>query len=253
MNLHLDMFLPSNQVKLTNVSVVRLKKGGKRFEVACYKNKVLEWRSGVEKDLDNVLQTESIFINVSKGQLAKQDDLLNAFKTSDESLILQEILKNGQLQVGEKERDAVLSNLTRDIATIVSEKCINPSTKRPWPVSTIEQVMSEIHFSVSSKNAKSQALELIKSLQEKQIIPIARAQMRIKISCMQNVGKKVKEKCLHLLQIESEDYGMDYELIGMIDPGAFRTIGDILQEETKGKGGLEVLDVKESVQGDMVL
>ena len=38
---------PINQLKLTNVSIVRLKKGGKRFEVACYKNKVLEWRNNV--------------------------------------------------------------------------------------------------------------------------------------------------------------------------------------------------------------
>lgn len=37
----------ANQIKLTNVSVVRLKKGGKRFEIACYKNKVREWRTGV--------------------------------------------------------------------------------------------------------------------------------------------------------------------------------------------------------------
>jgi ribosome maturation protein SDO1 len=33
--------------RLTNVSIVRLRKGGKRFEVACYKNKVMEWRSNV--------------------------------------------------------------------------------------------------------------------------------------------------------------------------------------------------------------
>lgn len=248
------MFLPLNQVKLSNVSIVRLKKGGKRFEVACYKNKVMEWRSGVEKDLDNVVQTESIFINVSKGQLAKQDDLLKAFKTADQSLILQEILKKGELQVGEKERGAVLSNLSRDIATIVSDKCIDPTSKRPWPVTMIEKLMSEIHFSVSStKNAKSQALELIKILQEKQIIPIARAQMRVKISCLTNFAKKVKEKCDSLITVESEDYGTDYELIAMIDPGAFRKIGDILQEETKGKGYLEVLNVKESLQGDMIL
>ena len=43
----MSIFTPSNQIKLTNVSVVRLKKGGLRFELACYKNKVLEWRSKV--------------------------------------------------------------------------------------------------------------------------------------------------------------------------------------------------------------
>lgn len=37
---------PVTQVRLTNVAVVRLKQGGFRFEVACYKNKVLNWRSG---------------------------------------------------------------------------------------------------------------------------------------------------------------------------------------------------------------
>ena len=41
---------------MTNIAVVRLKKGGKRFEIACYRNKVADWRSGVEKDLDEVLQ-----------------------------------------------------------------------------------------------------------------------------------------------------------------------------------------------------
>jgi len=42
---------PTNQKLLTNVAVVRLKKGGKRFEIACYRNKVLSWRQGTEKDL----------------------------------------------------------------------------------------------------------------------------------------------------------------------------------------------------------
>lgn len=39
------IFTPINQVRLTNVSTVRLKKGGKRFELACYRNKVQEYRN----------------------------------------------------------------------------------------------------------------------------------------------------------------------------------------------------------------
>ena len=33
-------FTPVNQVRLTNVAYVRLNKNGKRFEIACYRNKV---------------------------------------------------------------------------------------------------------------------------------------------------------------------------------------------------------------------
>jgi hypothetical protein len=45
--LTMSIFQPGSQIKLTNVALVRLRKGGKRFEVACYKNKVMEWRNQV--------------------------------------------------------------------------------------------------------------------------------------------------------------------------------------------------------------
>ena len=41
---------------MLDVSMVRLKKGKKRFEVPAYKNKVNSYRSGNEDDLDEVLQ-----------------------------------------------------------------------------------------------------------------------------------------------------------------------------------------------------
>lgn len=53
-------------MRLTNVAVVKLHKAGKRFEIACYRNKVVNWRNRVETDLDEVLQIESVFENVSK-------------------------------------------------------------------------------------------------------------------------------------------------------------------------------------------
>ena len=40
------IFTPTNQIRLTNVAVVRARRGGQRFEIACYRNKVLGWRSG---------------------------------------------------------------------------------------------------------------------------------------------------------------------------------------------------------------
>uniref|UniRef100_A0A8C9LZQ0 Ribosome maturation protein SDO1/SBDS N-terminal domain-containing protein n=1 Tax=Piliocolobus tephrosceles TaxID=591936 RepID=A0A8C9LZQ0_9PRIM len=74
----MSIFTPTNQIRLTNVAVVRMKRAGKRLEIACCKNKVVGWRSGVEKDLDEVLQTHSVFVNVSKGQVAKKEDLISA-------------------------------------------------------------------------------------------------------------------------------------------------------------------------------
>ncbi len=40
-------FVCTGQKRLTNIAVVRFKKMGKRFEIACYKNKILNWRNGM--------------------------------------------------------------------------------------------------------------------------------------------------------------------------------------------------------------
>jgi ribosome maturation protein SDO1 len=39
--------MTTGQKRLTNVAVVRLKKAGRRFEIACYRNKVNDWRNGM--------------------------------------------------------------------------------------------------------------------------------------------------------------------------------------------------------------
>ncbi|CAG8563148.1 3815_t:CDS:10, partial [Acaulospora morrowiae] len=241
-----------NQIKLTNVSIVRLRKGGKRFEIACYKNKVLEWRNGVETDLDEVLQINNVFLNVSKGQVAPKDDLQKAFKTEDLNKIVGEILKKGELQVSEKERTYQIDNTYREIAMIVAEKCVNPETKRPHTVTMIEKAMVEIHFSVNvNKSTKSQALEVIKQLQEKKAIPIARAQMRLRITMPNSKeAKKVKEKLTPLIaHTEDESWGDECELIFLIDPGQYRRRRcEILKSEIENQSQLNVVWVESATQ-----
>ncbi|ORZ02161.1 putative Shwachman-Bodian-diamond syndrome protein [Syncephalastrum racemosum] len=244
---------PMSQIKLTNVSVVRLRKAGKRFELACYKNKVMEWRSNVETDLDEVLQIHNVFINVSKGQVASKDDLNKCFKTDDVDKVIQEILKKGELQVAEKERSNQLESMWRDIATIVTDHCVNPQTKRPYTVTMIEKAMQELHLSVNPKrSSKSQALDVIKQLQEKQILPIQRAQMRVRVTLPQSKEtKKLREKLVPLVtSVEDEEFEGEYELIALVDPGKYREINDLLQTETKGKGQLEIMNLRETKEGD---
>ena len=51
-----------------------------------------------------VLQTQSIFVNVSKALLAKGDDLRAAFGTDDQLACALIILDKGELEVSDKER-----------------------------------------------------------------------------------------------------------------------------------------------------
>lgn len=240
---------PTNQKLLTNVAVVRMKKCGKRFEIACYKNKVLSWREGVEKDLDEVLQSHTVFTNVSKGEVAKKQDLISCFEDAngDQTDICKIILSKGDLQVSDKERQAQSEAMFKDIATIISDKCVNPETKRPYPVSMIEKAMKECHIAVKpNKNSKQQALEAIGKLKE--TLPIQRAQMRIKIVCPVKVTNKLKKQ-LNKLEVTTEKeeiVGEETFLIILMDPGQYRNIEELVKSDTQGVGTLELLDLKEA-------
>lgn len=360
---------PSNQIKLTNISLVRLKKGKKRFEIACYKNKVLEWRQGIETDLDNVLQIPNVFLNVSKGQTAPNEDLHKAFgKTTTRDDIILEILNKGELQVGDKERAAALERVHNEVVGIVASKLVDPRSKRVYTTGMIEKALDMLSLNahnnttaekkdntattakasgtstptttaetldaatpatarqqpqhvwtgvVTTKSAKSQALEAIKALVSNQPIPVARARMRLRITCPTGLlkqgvkaapaaggggaakggkesnnnnkggkggkkGKKaaaeeaegsvaapaaadedgedgekkapgtVKDKILgYIEQVESQDtVGSEWEVVGFVEPGAYKGLSDFIANDTKGQGRVEVLDTAITSEDD---
>jgi len=236
----------NQELLLTDVSVVRAKKNGKRFEIACNKNKVLSWRQGVEKDIDEVLKSHTVFLNVSKGQVAKKEDLIKCYETADMSLICKEILTKGELQVSDKERQAEREALFKEVATTITEKCVNPETKRPYPVSMIEKAMKECHIAVKpNKGAKQQALEIVPKLREK--IPLSRAQMRLKIVVpMKDLNKLNKKiKTMNLTKESDEKVEDNMTLIFLVDPGEYRNLDEIVKNDTQGRGQLEILSLKE--------
>ncbi|XP_072744066.1 ribosome maturation protein SBDS [Anoplolepis gracilipes] len=249
------IFTPTNQIRLTNVAVVRMKKGGKRFEIACYKNKVISWRNKLEKDIDEVLQTHTIFTNVSKGQVAKKEDLVKAFGIDDQTEICKQILAKGELQVSDKERHLALDSMFKDIATTVASKCINPETKHPYPVSMIENAMrEEIHFSVKpNRNAKQQALDVISQLKE--VMPLERAQMRLRIVIPEKEARKLKDKLMKFItKLETEKWdNRSLIIICLIDPGQYRGIDELLRSETKGTALVELVNLNEVIEGEELL
>lgn len=241
---------PSNQIKLTNVSLVRMRKGKKRFEIACYQNKVQDWRLRVEKDLDEVLQIPQVFINVSKGQVANNEDLLGAFGTTNHDVIILEILDKGEIQLNEKERSANLQQKQNEFLNLISTKCINPRSKKRYPPSMIQKALNQLKFHLNpNKAAKIQALEAIKLLISEQVMPIARAQMKVKITLLARVQPAFDEHFRALLDtVEDEKAGEKlFEAVAIIDPSNYKTIVDLLQGENaqikKGEGSVEVLDM----------
>jgi len=235
----------NTQERHTNIAVVRFKKEGKKFEVAAYRNKVLSWRQGIETNIDEVLQVVTVFDNVSRGIHAKTADLLKVFGSSDMLECCKIILAKGEVQVGEKEREAEYSSKFRDIATLVASRCVNSQTGLPFTVATIETAMRDtIHFGVNpAKPTKQQANEVIERLKEH--MPIARARIHVKLS-----GKQIdKDEALKVAGEGSELHNHTNVAEGVIEilanPSRFR---DLEQYVKKCEGTIAVLQFSEISQ-----
>ena len=116
---------------------------------------------------------------------------------------------------------------------------------------------------MTTKSAKSQALDAMRALVAHQPIPVARARMRLRISCPTALLKmsvkgpakaadaehhgegkaagNVKERILEFVeQVESQDVnGSDWEVVGFVEPGAFKELSDFIGNNTKGKARAE--------------
>jgi len=235
------------------VSIVRYTKGGVRFELACYPNKVLDWRRKTETDLDEVLQTHMVFTNVSKGTFASGVDLITAFGTDNHDKVALIILEKGDVQVTARERQAEAESKLHDIATVVASKCINRETKRPYPVTIIENAMTEAHFVINpNRSAKQQALEVIKLLSA--TMPIERANMRIRIEVPTKMAKDTKKLIEPLAVLfENEDWALNWTATLLLVPGNWREFEEKLAGSTKGQGKLEILDLQVQNEGEETL
>ncbi|CAI5534676.1 unnamed protein product [Closterium sp. Naga37s-1] len=223
---------PIGQKRLTNIAVVS------------------------EKDLDEVLQSQTVFSNVGKGTLAKSKDLVAAFGTDDQEKVCLEILEKGEYQVSEKEREMQASALLRDITCLVTERTVNPETHRPYPVGIVEKFIRDIHFSVDpNRSSKQQALDLIRQLSQR--FPITRARMELRLvlpsTALPSVQAELQQMgALMRSQAQPVDSAQNapaqVSMVCQIEPGRFREVDSLMQ---RVRGRLEVRAAAVQQEGDL--
>ncbi len=140
-----------------------------------------------ETDLNEVLQTDKIYTDVNKGELAKKKELEEHFKTMSYEEIIKLILDKGEIQVSEKEREHNFTNVRNEIANIIVEKTFDVDTGLKFPQQMILQAMDDINFvAKNDKPTKVQALAAIKLIQDKKILNLERKFLEVQITVKEN-------------------------------------------------------------------
>ena len=183
---------PSGQKKHTNIAIVshdaKLDRKKYHFEIACYKNKVVDLRKGAETDLAEVLQTDEVFASVARGELATKADLLAVFGTIETRKICLEILSAGNLRVSEKEREHELEALTLEIVSAVASMVMTKDGI-PLTAAQVTSALEEVGFKPKpcparkrqEEHSKLQAREAVRLLEEGTNGRVQRVQSRLRV------------------------------------------------------------------------
>ena len=105
-------------------SIARLTRGGECFEVIVKPQSAFLFRLGKNLSISNVLVTETIFLDAGKGLKASEENLQEAFGTTDPREIATIILKKGTLQITGEQRRQLIEEKRNKIISLMSNVLI---------------------------------------------------------------------------------------------------------------------------------
>ena len=85
----------STAVDLGDLTLIRLKLAGKRFELIVNPERAWLYRQGEKIPLDDVVEGFTVFENFSKGLKVAEEEIADAFGTPDERKIAEIMLQKG--------------------------------------------------------------------------------------------------------------------------------------------------------------
>ncbi|KAJ3423761.1 ribosome maturation protein SBDS [Anaeramoeba flamelloides] len=123
--------------------IIRYKKGKKQFEVLTKPGSVSKYREGKIRNLDDVLITNVIFKNHNSMDKANTKDIQQAFGTTDNNIVIEKILKEGQLHLTTEEVRQKTEQKRKEVVNYIHKYYTDPKTKKTHPVIRIENALKQ--------------------------------------------------------------------------------------------------------------
>jgi len=169
------------------INVARLKRGGETFEVSIDSEKAINFKKGLN-EFDDVLQSEEIWFDAKKGQLASENKLMSIFKTDDKIEIAKTIINEGEIQLTSEYRVKQVEEKKKRIIETIHQNAIDPRTNAPVPISRLENAFKEAKISIDDRPSDQQVNEILDKL--KPILPIKFDVKRIQVIVPANHASK---------------------------------------------------------------
>lgn len=229
-----------------SLNIVRLKKGGKDFEVVLDNPELaLRLRKGEPGiELRDVLKSPQIFSDAKKGEgkaeVASKSEFLALFGTDNETEIIKKIIQEGEFHLTADQKRDLVEKKRIAIIDYIHMNAMDPKTGFPHPKQRIELAMEQakIHLNMY-ESITSQTEEVVKAL--KPIIPISFEKIRLQITIPVSYSGKVYSAIKSNYEVTNEAWKNDGSVMVEVSlqAGKRDAIFDMVNKLTKGEATIE--------------
>jgi ribosome maturation protein SDO1 len=215
--------------------IARLKTHGKTFEIFVDPDTALAFKRGDPVKIEEILAVEDVFSDAKNGDRPAEQDVMNAFGTTDAIKIAEKIIHEGELQLTAEQRKKILEAKKRQVIEFISRNGINPQTKAPHPPARIEAAMEEAGVHIDPMKSTDENVKIVmKAIRP--IIPIRFEEVDIAIKIPPEYATKAYGSVAKFGNLTKQEWQGDGSWIGVITipAGLQDDLYSLLNKLTKG-------------------
>ena len=157
-------------------TIARIDKGSSHFEIIVDLEDALKVKNGESDYL--IVEGDSIFTNVKRGDRASTAELETAFGTTDVDSIGKDIVKKGEVLVDQAHRGEEQEKKIRQVVDFLSRNAIDPQSGRAISSERIKSALDDAHINVKNTPIENQIKDIVDKLST--IMPIKIETKKIK-------------------------------------------------------------------------
>ncbi len=202
-------------VALDESIIARLKTHGKTFEVFVEPDGALAFKRGDQVKVENILAVEDVFSDAKNGDRPAEQDVINAFGTTDAIKIAEKIILEGELQLTTEQKKKIQEEKKRQVIAVIARNAINPQTKAPHPPARIEAAMAEAGVHIDPMKRVDEMVNItMKAIRP--IIPIRFEEVKIAIKLPPEYAAKAYGSVAKFGSLAKQEWQNDGSWIGVI-------------------------------------
>ena len=159
--------------------IARLRSGKLIFETMVDLDASTRLKKGEAITTDKIIRDNKIYKDLKKGMVASNQDLIEAFSTTNFEEIVEKIVKKGMLEVTQDYRDKNIEIRKKQIIDFLVKNSIDSRTNHPFTPDIINSAIEQSKVKIEDKSVEKQIKEIIENL--KKIIPIKIETKKIKV------------------------------------------------------------------------